>query len=170
MNLPTFVTTAALGLMLAPAFAASAPPAKAEKPAPPEATVRHFIDSFNKGDLKAAAATHTADAVIIDEMPPHVWRGPNAFQAWTGDLQKASQAAGQTDERVTLGPAVRSDVNGETAYAVVKATFSFKQKGKSMSEPAEMVAALRREGGGWKIAGWAWSGGAPHPSAAKPKH
>jgi hypothetical protein len=46
------------------------------------APIQKFIDSFNKGDVAAAAATHAAgsDLVIIDEVPPYVWRGAKAFQ------------------------------------------------------------------------------------------
>ena len=135
------------------------------------ATVHQFIDNFNRGDTKAAEAAHAPDVAIIDEIPPHEWHGTGAFQAWVADLEKASQAAGQTDEKVTLGRSIRTQVDGDTAYAVVPVTFTFKQHGKPMIEPAQMAFALRKEPAGWKITGWAWSGTVPHPAraGAKPK-
>ena len=50
----------------------------------PFATVQKFIESFNKGDAAAAAATHsaTADLSIVDEVPPYQWNGAQAFQSW----------------------------------------------------------------------------------------
>jgi ketosteroid isomerase-like protein len=154
--------------LLAGLPAASAPPASE-----PVAALHQFIDNFNKGDLKAAQAAHAPDVVIIDEVPPHVWRGPNAFQAWAADLDKAAKAAGDTEQKVTLGQPLRSEITGNTAYAVVPATFTYKEKGKPVTERAQMAAALRREGAAWKITGWAWAGTVPRPAAApatpKPK-
>lgn len=146
--------------------------ARAAPPSGPVAALHEFIDSFNKGDVKTAQAAHAADAVIIDEVPPHVWRGPNAFQAWAASLDKASKAAGDTDQKLILGAPVRTDVNGDVAYAVVPATLTYKEKGKPMTERAQFAAAMRKEGAAWKLTGWAWTGTVPRPasaSAAKPK-
>jgi len=163
------IASGAAALTLGAGLAASAAPPASE----PVAALHQFIDSFNKGDVKAAAAAHAPDVVIIDEVPPHVWRGPNAFQAWATDLDKVTKAAGQTEQKVTLGQPVRSEINGNTAYAVVPATFTYKQNGKPVAERAQMAAALRKEGGAWKITGWAWAGTVPRPAAApaaaKPK-
>jgi ketosteroid isomerase-like protein len=140
-------------------------------PANDAVAVAHaFIDAFNKGDLKAAGATHEADAAIIDEVGAHQWHGPGAFQAWASDLAKDAAANGDTDEKVTLGKTVRAEAQGDVAYAVIESTFTYKEKGKAMSEAAHMVYAFKKEADGWKIAGWAWSGGVPKavtPSAPK---
>jgi ketosteroid isomerase-like protein len=160
--------SAGAALALAAGQAAlAAPPADG-----PVAAVHQFIDGFNKGDLTAAQAAHMPDAVIIDEVPPHIWRGPNAVQAWAGDLDKAAKAAGDTDQKVTLGAPIRSEVNGDTAYVVVPATYSYKQKGKPTVERAQMTVALRKDGDAWKITGWGWAGAPARPAAAgtaKPK-
>lgn len=154
------------GVALAVTSAAAAKPASAS--AAVVAVIHQFIDSFDRGDVKTAAATLSADAVILDEVPPYVWRGPNAIQAWAGDLQKAGQAAGDTEEKVTLGRPVRVNVTGDTAYAVIRATFSYTEKGQPMTEPGQMVYALRKAAGSWKIAGWAWTGGVPRKAPAAP--
>lgn len=155
----------AAALALAAALTAQAAP-----PSGPVAALHQFIDAFNKGDVKTAQAAHASDAVIIDEVPPHVWRGPNAFQAWAASLDKAAKAAGDTDQKVTLGAPVRTDVNGDTAYAVVPATYTYKEKGKPMTERAQFAAAMRKEGAAWKLTGWAWTGTVPRAAAApKPK-
>ncbi len=127
------------------------------------ATVHRFIDAFNRGDIAAAQATNAPDVVIIDEFPPHEWHGPGAFQAWLGDLGKTSQAAGQTDEKVSFDRTVRDQVDGDTAYAVVGVVYTYTQHGAPIVEPARMALALRDEAGVWKITGWGWAGDKPHP-------
>ena len=129
-----------------------------------EGPIHQFIDSFNKGDLKGAAAAHLPSVSIIDEVPPHVWTGPKAFATWAADLTKNDKAAGITNEAVTLGAVVREVVSGQTAYVVIGATYSFKQKGAAMREPAQMTFSLAKEAAGWKIAGWTWTGPDPVPA------
>ena len=62
------------------------------------AQVTKFIDSFNKGDIKAARATHTENGVvIIDEVAPYLWQGNDSFKTWLDDLGKHDKARGITD-------------------------------------------------------------------------
>ena len=126
--------------------------------------VKTFIDAFNKGDIPGAAATHVADVSIIDEFPPHQWRGPSAFTDWVADLQKDAKAKGQTDQSLKLGKTLRSQVDGDTAYVVVAATFVYKEKGKSMKEPGQLAFALGKDVDAWKIVSWAWAGTTPRAS------
>ena len=131
-----------------------------------EATAHQFIDAFNKGDARSAAATHLASGVtIIDEAPPFMWRGPKAFGTWAGDLAKNDKATGVSNEAVSLGKATREVVSGQNAYVIFDATYSFRQKGVAMHEPAQMTFAMKKVGSGWKISGWTWTG--PDPTPAK---
>jgi ketosteroid isomerase-like protein len=130
-----------------------------------EAPIHQFIDDFNKGDAKGAAATHLPSVSIIDEVPPHIWQGTKAFATWAADLAKNDKAGGITDENVALGAVKREVVSGATAYVVIEATYGFKQKGVAMREPAQMTFAMKKAAKGWKIAGWTWTG--PDPTPAK---
>jgi ketosteroid isomerase-like protein len=146
--------------------ALSTAPAAAAADAALSAPIRQFVDAFNKGDGKTAGATHLAAGVsIIDEVPPYIWQGPKAFETWAADLTKNDAAAGITEEHVALGAVTREVVSPQTAYVIVGATYSFKQKGVAMREPAQMTFALTKTAEGWKIAGWTWTG--PDPVAAK---
>ena len=129
------------------------------------APIQKFIDSFNKGDVAAAAATHAAEAdlVILDEVPPFLWRGPRAFQQWSTDLDNDAKKQGITEPMVTLGVASRTEVNGDQAYVVMPAVYTFKQRGVTMRESAQMTFALQKGANGWLIHGWTWTG--PKPSA-----
>ena len=156
--------TALIGILCAGLLstASAAAAANAELAAP----IHQFIDAFNKGDGKTAGATHLAAGVtIIDEVPPYIWQGPKAFETWAADLTKNDAAAGITEEKVTLGAVTREVVSPDAAYVIVAATYSFKQKGVAMREPAQMTFALKKDSGVWKIAGWTWTG--PDPTPAK---
>lgn len=149
-----------VGVFLSLMLSGSAAAADAQLMAP----VRQFIDSFNKGDAKAAEAAHTASPAIIDEVSPHLWQGAGAFKAWAASLETDAKANGITDQMVTVSDATREQVEGDRAYLVVPARYDFKQKGTAMREQAQMTFALQKVDTGWKIAGWAWTG--PKASAA----
>lgn len=93
-------------LCMAVGTAAGAGAADAQLAAP----IQKFIDSFNKG-----AAAAGADLVIIDEVSPYLWRGPQAFQAWGADLDADAKKKGITDQVVTISAATREETNGEQA-------------------------------------------------------
>jgi ketosteroid isomerase-like protein len=129
----------------------------------PIATVRQFIDSFNKGDVKAAEATHAADVTIIDEVPPYHWQGPGAFKSWLADLTKHDAANGVTNGNMKLGSPVREEVSGDRAYVVMATEYTFKQKGVTMREPSQTTFVLKKDGNGWRISGWTFAGPKPAP-------
>ena len=146
------------GLAAGPVLAANA---KLEAPA------HQFIDAFNKGDLKGAAAANAPGGIsIIDEVPPHYWTGAGAFSAWAADLATDAKAHGDTDGKVTLGAVQRSEMTGDHGYVVMAATYTYNEKGVAMREPARFVFAMVRGAGGWKIAAWTWAGGKPAPAPA----
>jgi ketosteroid isomerase-like protein len=124
-----------------------------------ESTLKAFGDAFNKGDMKAARALHVAAPVIIDEVPPHLWTGANAFDSWGADLGKSEAAEGRSGGQVTIGAPTREVISGDRAYVIVPTTYAFTQKGRMMRETAQMTLALEKDAGGaWKIASWTWTG------------
>jgi len=131
------------------------------------APIQKFIDSFNKGDTAGASATHAAgaDLVIIDEVPPFLWRGPRAFQGWSTDLDNDAKKRGITDQMVSISAPTRVEATGDQAYVVVPAVYTFKQRGVSMREAAQMTFTLRKGSGGWLIHGWTWTGPKPTETA-----
>lgn len=136
------------------------------------APITRFIEAFNTGDMAAAAATHSSkgDITIIDELPPYLWRGANAFQAWGGDLEAEAKQRGLTDQKVTVSAATRAETHGADAYVVVPAIYSFKEKGVAMRETAQMTFALKKDATGWVISAWTWTGTKPQqlPAGSRP--
>ncbi|KPF79186.1 hypothetical protein IP88_02370 [alpha proteobacterium AAP81b] len=153
----------AIILTAALALAGGAQAATPELAAP----IKQFIDAMNKGDIKTAKAATTADLTVTDEVPPFVWQGRGAFDAWIADLGKHESAAGIAAQKMTIRPASREVVAGEAAYVIVPATFTFTQNAAPMREPAQLTFALRKTAAGWKIAAWTFTG--PNPKPIKPK-
>jgi len=134
--------------------------------------IHKFIDNFNKGDLAAAAAAHasSADLTIVDEVPPYVWQGADAFKAWSGDLMGDAKKNGIADGSMKLNAPSRVEQNGDQGYVVVPAVYSFKQGGKAMREAGHMTFVLKKDSGGWLIHAWTWTGTRPTAAAAAAKH
>ena len=135
------------------------------------APIQKFMDTFNKGDTEGAAATHAAgpDLTIIDELPPYFWRGPKAFQSWSADLDSDAKKNGITEPGVTVSAPTRTERNGDQAYVIVPAVYSFKQRGTAMRAAAQMTFVLRRGASGWLIQAWTWTGPKAQPAAAPAK-
>ena len=140
---------------------------RAEQPDTPMSTIHRFIEASSRGDEYAVEALQTPDVSIIDEVPPHAWRGPGAYRAWAADAQRQDAAKDMHDGVLSLGRVVREESDGKTAYVVANALYRYKTHGVLTDEPAEMVFALRRGQNGWKIAAWCFMGTVPHPSAVK---
>ena len=129
------------------------------------APIKKFVDSFNKGDMAGAAATHAAgaDLAITDEVPPFLWTGAQALKAWSTDLDADAKKKGITEPMVTLSAPTRIESTADQAYVVVPAVYTFKERGVAMREAAQMTFALRKTDGGWKINGWAFTGPTARP-------
>ena len=148
--------TMLLGFALLAAFAAA--PAAAMDQNDVQARVQAFIDAFNKGDIDQVKAICADETAIIDEFPPYEWHGAGACLKWGEDYGKDAQANGITDGKVVLGKFRRHDVSGNRAYLVANATYTFKQKGKAMTEKnATLAIALEKSAPGWRIIAWSWA-------------
>ena len=135
------------------------------------APINAFVEAFNKGDVAGAAATHAAgaDLVILDEIPPFLWRGAKAVEAWAGDLESDAKRRGITEPHVALGKATRIESDGTGAYVIVPSVYTFKEKGVAMREAAQMTFALKKGPAGWLIHGWTWTGPKPQQASGPAK-
>ena len=147
------IAAALLSFALAGGAQAASPDAAITK------TVMTFADTFNRGDIKGAAATHNpAGTVIIDDVAPFIWRGRSAFADWMRDLGAYDQKAGITDEHVVFLPPTRIEHDATRAYAVVPTVYTYRQHGTAMRSRAQITLALEKGPAGWLIDGWTWTG------------
>jgi hypothetical protein len=122
------------------------------------APVHQFINGFNKGDTKTALAACADETSILDDFPPHEWHGTGACAKWASDFDADAKTNGITDGVVTLGKPSHVDITGDRAYVVIPTSYTFKQKGKPVSEVGSiMTLTLKKSSSGWRINGWSWA-------------
>ncbi len=137
---------------------AAAGPSLASEESDVMVPVHQFVDGFNKGDTKTAAAACADQTSIIDEFPPHEWHGAGACSTWMNDFDVDAKKNGITDGMVTLSKPRHVDISGDRAYVVVPANYTYKKKGKPAKEIGSMLTiALQRGATGWRMTGWAWT-------------
>lgn len=120
--------------------------------------VQHFVDGFNKADLKAIQAACADQTSILDEFPPHEWHGQGACTRWVADFDADASKNGITGGVVTLQKPSHVDIAADRAYVVIPANYAFKQQGKPMSETGSIITlTLLKSPTGWRITGWAWA-------------
>lgn len=153
-------------------FAAGAP---AHSATPQEtsavmAAVNQFIGGLNEGNLKGAAAVCTDDAVVIDAVPPYVWRGPNACLAWTNALIDYNKDKSFTEGVLALGSPQHVMIQGDNAYVRVPASYSYILDGSvPINETGSVfTVGLRKAAKGWMINGWSWSDFTKREMGVKP--
>jgi len=122
------------------------------------APVNQFVDAFNKGDVKTMLATCADQTSILDEFPPHEWHGTGACAKWGSDFEADAKKNGITDGVVTLSKPSHVDITADRAYVVIPANYTYKQKGKQVSEVGSIITlALQKLPAGWRITGWSWA-------------
>ena len=150
-------TIIAAALAIAWATAPAAASDKSEEAAV-MATVNQFNDGMNKGDTKTALATCASPASIVDEFPPYGWQSATACADWANDFDAFNKKSGVTDAKATLGKPRHVDITGDRAYVVVPATYTYKEKGKRVTESGStLTAAMQKGADGWRITAWTWS-------------
>jgi ketosteroid isomerase-like protein len=121
------------------------------------AAINGYNDSLNKGDFAGAAAYYTVSPAIIDEFAPHAWSGADAFVKWGADYGAYAKGREMTEPTMVFDKPAHVVAEGDRGYAVMPATFNFKEKGESVHEAGLMTFALQKVGDSWKIAAWSWS-------------
>ena len=148
----TFIVLALAALIAAPASASDKTDVMA--------SVQKFVDGFNKGDTKTAAAACADQTSIVDEFPPYEWHGTGACLKWMNDYDADAKKNGITDAVVALGTPRHVDVAADRAYVVVPTNYTFKVKGTPDKETGStLTIALQKSGAAWRITGWAWTKG-----------
>ena len=138
---------------------AVAGPVVASQEAEVMAPIRQFVDAFNKSDIKTAQAACADQTFIIDDFPPHAWRGSGATSKWFHDLVVMAKKNGMSDAFVRLGKPRQVHVTGTEAYVLVPVNLRYNDKGQTVKTTGWMTLALHKGSAGWRIAAWAFAWG-----------
>jgi ketosteroid isomerase-like protein len=118
--------------------------------------VQKFLAAANKGNRQAYTSYCAEDAVIVDHVPPYVFRGPKACDDdWTAaDLWMTKHGYAFGEVRLSK-PYV--ETMGDRVYAAYPLKASVTRKGKTEIETAVWTFVLQRHSQRWLIEGWSWS-------------
>src|ERR1700749_119912 len=115
--------------------------------------VHRWTDAFVRRSFNTDIAPCAEDAVVIDDLPPHVWQGPGACSKWFKAFETWASKAGVTDAAITFGEIRHLDFAGDFAYLVAPVTLSYVNAGKSVNFPGLITLTLRKLQSGWRISG-----------------
>lgn len=122
------------------------------------ATIRQFIDGYNRADFTAAAKACASPATLVDEFAPHIWTGPTACADWGKAYQRNATQYHITHGTVTAGKPWQLVIDGDRAYVVLPVQFHWLQDGKPAAEPSSVYTlVLGKMPAGWRIMAWTWS-------------
>jgi ketosteroid isomerase-like protein len=118
------------------------------------ALITKWNDLSNKGDEPGMAATCAKDAVVVDDLPPYIWRGSDACTAWQKSADAFVNGEGMTEIVGGLGKPTHVIISGDKAYAVIPATFAYSQHGNKLTEYATATFTLEKTDTHWLITSW----------------
>jgi hypothetical protein len=121
------------------------------------APVHMFVGGLNKNDAKTAAAAFAANSTLTDEFAPFSWSGSDAFMGWYKDFGGFAQKNSVTEPALKLVKRQVLSVEGDHAYYVASALFTFKQAGKAVTEHGLVAFSLVKTAEGWRISSFTWS-------------
>ena len=145
-----------LGAAWAAAFVLHAGSAAASNTSEALGVVQKFLAAANKGDRQAYTSYCAEDAVIVDHVPPYVFRGPKSCgDDWAAaDLWMAKHGYAYGAFRLSK-PYI--ETMGDRVYAAYPLKASVTRNGKTEIETAVWTFALQRRSQRWLIEGWSWS-------------
>ncbi|HEY0300959.1 MAG TPA: hypothetical protein VGC36_06490 [Rhizomicrobium sp.] len=111
--------------------------------------LERFIATTNDAELDGLFAR---EVTIIENFAPHIFRD---VATWRDAMRRHVHAL--SDLAFAFGPAHNFAVTGERAYFDIPITWTGMLHGKPFEELGGSAFVLQREGGIWRIAGYAWS-------------
>jgi hypothetical protein len=101
--------------------------------------VHRWTDAFGRGSFNTDVAPCTEDAVIIDDLQPHVWQGPGACSRWFKAFEAWSSKAAATNAVISVGAIRHLDLDAGFAYLVAPVTLSYIKAGKPVNFPGTLT-------------------------------
>lgn len=126
-------------------------------------SVARFVDAVNNADVPAALGHFAPDAVIVEDLPPYRWQGPDAGSAWLFAMRENAEAAGLTSIVMRLEQAIRVEVDADDAYAVFAGHLKYRGHAVELQSRGCLIFTLRKAGAGWLIRSLIWGGPAAQP-------
>jgi hypothetical protein len=148
--------SAALIVVLTGAFTSSSQAASKGPSSAIMTAIATAYKAINIGSEPLWNAAHTSDAVILDNIAPYRWDGPNASAKWWASFGKWMQANNMTKPHIAYQTIQFWEQTGDRAYVVVPTTFTVLLDGKQLTQIGTLTLVLVRVNAAWKAQGWTW--------------
>jgi len=124
----------------------------------PLGSVRRFIEGFNRNDIELAQSACAGENSIIDDFPPHEWRGRGATTAWLTDMNRMGAEYGMSEASVELDEAnAQVTISDTRAYVTAVVDVRWLQDGAPARRGGRLTLALRGDADAWRITALAWA-------------
>jgi ketosteroid isomerase-like protein len=133
----------------------SAVPAASDNADVMEITAR-WAEAFNRGSFESDIAPCAEDAVVIDDLPPYVWRGSGACSRWYKAVKAWAEGAAVTHLTIKIGNTSHLEAEAGHAYLVAPVMLSYIKAGKPVDFPGTLTMTLKKDASGWRVSGAAW--------------
>jgi ketosteroid isomerase-like protein len=131
----------------------------AESP-PPAAIVKlanAIVHTSNTDDPSGLATIFTADAVVVDEIAPFVWRGSSAGLTWWRAVEATIAKAKLTHFRATNVRIGEYHQTAADAYLIQAMTLVAGAGKKPFAESGTITYTFHNAGGKWLISTAVWT-------------
>jgi hypothetical protein len=136
---------------------AIATPVEASDKADVMEIAQRWTDAFNGGGFNTDNAPCAEDAVVIDDLQPHVWQGSGACSRWYKAVMSWAATAAVTNATIALGKTRHLDFDARYAYLVAPVTLADIRAEKPVDFPGIITMTLRKGESGWRVSGLAWA-------------
>src|SRR5579859_4767975 len=104
--------------------------------------VGRWTDAFARRTFDTEIAPCAEDAVVIDDLQPHVWQAPGACSKWFKAFEAWALKAGATNALIRLGKIRHLEIDSGFAYLVAPVTLSYTKAGKAVNFPGTITMTL----------------------------
>lgn len=121
---------------------------------PVEAVARFMATS----DAQALAEAFATDGlVMVENFPPFLFTGPDAFACWRDGFRAHAERNGLSDLAWRFGKAQDFTRDGDRVFFVLPTEWSGKAHGQPFKERGGWAFVLDEVDGRWRIRSYAWA-------------
>ena len=121
------------------------------------AVLQTDLQGFNTNNFALSNSQYISDVVIIDEIPPYRWEGPDANAQWWADFRRFAKAVKLTTWHLSYARPTYWEVSNGRAYIALPATSTGVVGGKPFKETGMETYLLVKVGTRWKTQGWSYA-------------
>ena len=118
---------------------------------------RRWADAFNRGGFNTDIAPCADDAVVIDDLQPHVWQGSGACSMGYKAVEAWAGKAAVSNPTISLGKTRHLNIDARYAYLVAPVTLSYIKASKPVNFRGIITMTLHKGESGRRVVGVAWA-------------